>query len=83
MEIQVLGSGCQTCKNLYEITKRAVEDLKLETKVDYLTGNEGIQKIIALGAMSSPALVIDGQLVMTGFTSDLEKIKSVILEFKK
>lgn len=78
MKIQVLGSGCPTCKNLHEITKRAVDDLKLEAKVEYLTGSVGIQKIIELGAMNSPVLVVDDKVVMTGFTPDLAKIKLAI-----
>lgn len=78
MKIQVLGSGCPTCKNLYEITKKAVDELKLNTEVEYLTGNEGMQKIIELGVMSSPVLAIDDKVVMTGFTPDLEKIKATI-----
>lgn len=78
MKIQILGSGCATCKNLYEITKKAVSEMDLHTEVEYITGNEGIQKIIELGALSSPVLVVDGQIAMTGFTPDMEKIKSCI-----
>lgn len=82
MKIQVLGSGCPTCKSLYEITKKAADELKLNTEVEYLTGNEGMQKIIELGVMSSPVLAIDGKVAMTGFTPDLEKIKSAINKTK-
>lgn len=78
MKIQVLGSGCATCKNLYEITKKAVNEMKLETEVEYVTGNEGIQKIIELGAMSSPVLTVNGYIAMTGFTPDIEIIKEKI-----
>jgi len=75
MKIQVLGSGCATCKNLYEITQKAVDELKLETEVEYVTGNEGTQKIIELGAMSSPVLAVNGEIAMTGFTPDVKAIK--------
>ena len=80
MKIQVLGSGCLTCKNLYELTKNAVAELELKEEVEYLTGQSGIQKIIEMGVMSSPVLVIDNKVVMTGFVPDVEKIKSLILE---
>jgi small redox-active disulfide protein 2 len=82
MEIQVLGSGCPTCKRLYEITKEAVEQLNLKEEVKYLTGQEGIQKIIEMGEMSSPVLAVDGKPVLTGFINDVEKIKKLILEAK-
>lgn len=78
MTIQVLGSGCPTCKKLYEITQKATTEMGLNTSVDYVTGAEGMQRIIELGAMSSPLLVIDGEIVMTGFTPDVEKIKEKI-----
>lgn len=83
MIIQVLGSGCPTCKKLYEITQKAVEELKLSDTVEYLTGNEGIQKIIELGSISSPVLAIDGKIAMVGFTPDIEKIKSLIQKASK
>lgn len=75
MKIQVLGSGCPTCKKLYEITQKAVGELKLSETVEYLTGNEGIQKIVELGSMSSPVLAINGRITMVGFTPDIEKIR--------
>jgi small redox-active disulfide protein 2 len=78
MKIQVLGSGCPTCKKLYEITQKAVEELKLTDPVEYLTGVEGTQKIIELGCMSSPVIAIDDQVAMVGFTPDINKLKEVI-----
>ncbi len=82
MKIQVLGSGCPTCKKLYELTKQAVEKTDLKEKVEYLTGQEGVQKIIEMGVMSSPVLAIEGKPIMTGFVDDVEKIKKLILEAK-
>jgi len=83
MKVQVLGSGCPTCKKLYELTKQAVEKADLKEKVEYLTGQEGIQKMIDMGVMSSPVLAINGKPVMTGFVEDVEKIKKLILEAKE
>jgi len=83
MKIQVLGSGCVTCKNLYEITKKAVNEMKLQTKVEYLTGNKGVQKIVELGAMSSPVLVVNDHVAMTGFTPDIKVIKEKIKKSAK
>lgn len=78
MKIQVLGSGCSSCKKLFEITERAVSELKLDAKVDYLTGQDGIAKIVELGAMSSPVLTVDDKIVMLGFTSNIGKIKKLL-----
>jgi len=78
MKIQVLGSGCPTCKKLYEIVQKAVSEMGLKEKVEYLSGSEGMQALIEKGVMSSPALVVDDKVVLTGFTPDIEKIKSLI-----
>jgi small redox-active disulfide protein 2 len=75
MQIQVLGSGCPTCKKLFELTKKAVEELELKTEVEYITD---IQKIIEMGIMSSPVLAINGKPIITGFVPDIEKIKKII-----
>ncbi|MBU0708167.1 thioredoxin family protein [Patescibacteria group bacterium] len=78
MKIQVLGSGCLNCKKLYELTQEAIKQISLDYEVEYLTGQDGIQKMIDLGVMSSPVLVIDDKPVMTGFINDVEKIKNAI-----
>jgi small redox-active disulfide protein 2 len=83
MKIQVLGSGCTTCKNLYELTKKAVDETGLKAEVEYLTGEAGLQKIIEMGVMSSPVLSIDDKPAMVGFTPDIQKIKSLIKSFDK
>jgi len=75
IKIQVLGSGCPTCKKLFELTKKAVEELELKTEVEYITD---IQKIIEMGVMSSPVLAINGKPILAGFVPDIEKIKKII-----
>ena len=75
MQIQVLGSGCATCKRLFELTKRAVGELELKTEVEYVTD---IQKIVAMGVMQSPVLAINGRPAVVGFVPDLEKIKEIL-----
>jgi len=77
IQIQVLGSGCPTCKKLFELTKQAVNELDLKTEVEYVTD---IQKIIEMGVMTSPVLAINGQPVITGSLPDIEKIKEKIKE---
>ena len=78
MKIQVLGSGCPTCKKLFELTKQAIEELGLKIEVEYITD---IQRIVEMGVMSSPILAIDGKLAITGFLPDVEKIKETIKKF--
>ena len=80
MQIQVLGSGCPTCKKLFESTSQAVKELGLKVEVEYITD---IQKIIEMGVMQSPVLAIDGKPILTGRVPSVEKIKEIIEENKK
>ncbi|MFA5022499.1 MAG: thioredoxin family protein [Patescibacteria group bacterium] len=77
LNIQVFGSGCPTCKKLFELTSKAIAELGLDTKVEYITD---IQKIVSSGIMQMPALAINGKPVMTGLVPNLEKIKTLIKE---
>jgi len=63
MIIEVLGSGCRKCANLYESAKAAVEETGVAAQVEKTTD---MMRIVAYGVMSTPALVIDGQVVSTG-----------------
>ena len=82
MKIEVLGSGCPKCKQLYEITKKAVVEMGIKDKVEYVSGQEGIQRLVELGAMSSPAIAVNDKIVMAGFVPDTAKIKAIILKAK-
>ncbi len=77
MTIQVLGSGCPTCEKLFKLTKQAVEELKLETEVEYVTD---VQKIVAMGLMQSPVLAVDGKPALVGFVPDVKGVKEAIIK---
>lgn len=79
MKIQILGSGCPTCKNFYQLTQVAVKELEIDAQVEYSTD---ISKIIELGVMVSPVMTINGQVVITG-SHNLEKIKEIIKKYQK
>lgn len=81
MKVQVLGSSCPTCKRLYEITQKAMTEMGKTDQVEYLTGADGMQKMIELGAMSSPILAVNDQIAMTGFSPDIEKVKTSLRKF--
>ena len=75
MKIQVIGSGCPTCKKLYELTKTAVAELGMKADIEYSTD---VSQIIEMGVMQSPVLAVDGQPVMVGSSGNLEIIKEIL-----
>jgi len=77
MEIKVIGPGCAHCKRLLEVTKQAVKEIGLETEVEYVTD---IQKMVEMGIMQTPALAINGKVVLSGFVADVKTIKNKIKE---
>lgn len=64
MKIEVLGSGCANCQKLYKLTEEALAELGLSDAE--LTKVEDFATIMAYGVMATPALVIDGTVVLSG-----------------
>ena len=77
MKIQVYGMGCAGCKKLYANTREAVKEMGIDANVEY---SDDMQKIVELGLMSSPVLVIDGTPVIAGRIPDKNEIKEAILK---
>ncbi|MFP4423956.1 MAG: thioredoxin family protein [Candidatus Woesearchaeota archaeon] len=72
MKIEILGSGCPNCKQLEENAKKALEEAGKEAEVVKV---EEIDKIVGYGVMSTPAIVIDGEVKSYGKVADVEEIK--------
>lgn len=75
MKIQVLGSGCPTCKALYELVQKTVKEMGMDQEVEYITD---INKLIEEGIAISPALKIDGKVVCAGRIPSVDEIKKFI-----
>lgn len=63
MKIQVLGTGCPKCKKLEEMARKAADELNLDCSIEKVSR---INDIMAMGVMSTPALAIDGKVVVSG-----------------
>jgi len=67
MKIEVLGSGCPRCHTLEKHAKEAVKQLGIEAEVEHITNlQHSIKRMQEVRAMSTPALVVDGKLVLQG-----------------
>lgn len=75
MRIEVLGTGCAKCKTLYENTKKALEESGTSAEVVKV---EDIPSIMKYGVMSTPALVVDGQVKFSGKVASVAEIMGVL-----
>ena len=75
MEIKILGTGCAKCKALDKVTREVVEEMKLDATV---TKVEDIMEIMTFGVMTTPALVVDGQVVLKGRVPGAGEIKQLL-----
>jgi len=73
MRIQVLGTGCAKCKQLTASAERAVAELGLGVPVEKV---EDVREIMKFKVMSTPALVVDGQVKSTGKVLSPEDVKA-------
>ncbi len=77
MKIEVLGPGCPKCMSMEQNVKKALAEMALQADVEKVTD---IQKIIEKGVLSTPALVIDGRVVLQGQNPTVAQLKNVIGE---
>lgn len=75
MKIKVLGSGCANCQTLEKRTTQALDLLGLDAKVEKVTDYAAIA---AYGVMSTPALVIDDQVVLAGRVPKVAELQMVL-----
>ncbi len=74
-KIQILGTGCPKCKLLYANAEEAVKALGVEAQIEKV---EKITDIMAFGVMTTPALVVDGQVKSAGKVLTADQIAEVL-----
>ena len=62
-KIQILGTGCPKCKLLFANAEAAIQSAGIEAQIEKV---EKIVDILKFGVMSTPALVVDGQVKSVG-----------------
>jgi small redox-active disulfide protein 2 len=75
MEIKILGTGCAKCKALEKATKEAVEKTGLNATI---TKVEDIVEIMQFGVMTTPALVVDGEIKVKGKVPSVEELSKLL-----
>lgn len=77
MEIKVLGTGCPKCKSLEKTVINALAEMDISADVSKV---EDIMKIMEYRVMHTPALVINGKVVLSGRLPSTSELKEIILK---
>lgn len=76
MEIKVLGTGCAKCKTLEKLTRDVVAKNGIDATI---TKVEDILEIMKFNVMSTPALVVDGKVVIKGRVPTESEIAALLM----
>ncbi|MDX4012801.1 thioredoxin family protein [Aliarcobacter skirrowii] len=75
MKIEILGTGCTKCKALEEAVKKVVAQIGGFHEVKKV---EDIVEIMNYGVMSTPALVVDGEVKSVGKLLSVDEIVKIL-----
>ena len=74
-DIKVLGPGCAKCEKLAKNTETAARNLGVEYEIEKVTD---VSKFAEFGVMMTPALVVDGEVKVSGKAPSAEEIKKLL-----
>jgi small redox-active disulfide protein 2 len=75
MQLLILGTGCVKCARLYEVTEQAAQSLGLPYQLEKVTE---LKRILSFGVMMTPALVVDGQVKVSGKVPSLDEVIAML-----
>jgi len=75
IHIEILGPGCSKCRVLYQRADEAARAMGVEYEIKKVTD---IEVILGYGVMSTPALVVNGALKLSGRVPSAEQLKGYL-----
>jgi small redox-active disulfide protein 2 len=73
--IKVLGTGCAKCKTLENTVREVVAENNFPVEVVKV---DDIMQIMNYGVLSTPGLVIDDKVTISGRTASKDEVKKII-----
>ncbi len=75
MKLQIYGSGCAKCQQLTANAEAAATQLGLSYELEKITD---LNAIIHAGVMRTPALAVDGDIVVEGKVPDSKELAQLL-----
>jgi len=75
MEILVLGPGCKNCVLTYKAIQKVVEETRIEVTIRKV---EDIMEIMKYNIMTTPAIVVNGEVKLKGHVPSEAEIKKIL-----
>ena len=75
MEMKILGTGCPKCKSLEKATREVVAQNNIDATI---TKVEDIMEIMNFNVMTTPALVVNGKVVVKGRIPSNDELKQIL-----
>lgn len=80
MKMQILGTGCAKCTKLAADAAAAAAALDLDHEIEKITD---IGRITEFGVMLTPALAVDGTVLVTGRVPSVDELKKILRQAGK
>jgi small redox-active disulfide protein 2 len=74
-DVKILGTGCAKCNQLLDAVKKVIAAENIEASIEKV---EDIQKIMTYNVLSTPALVVDGEVRCKGRVPDQAELKDLL-----
>lgn len=74
-KVEVFGKGCPKCKQTVKVLEMAISELGLNVRVEKV---EDLSEIVNRGIVSTPAIAINGKVVISGRIPTLEEVKELL-----
>ena len=78
MEVKVLGTGCPSCRAVYDAFRRVIEESDIKNVT--LSKVEDLTDILTYNVASLPAVVIDGNARVEGYIPSESEVKILLNE---
>lgn len=75
MKIEILGTGCPKCNLLESTARSAASKLGIPFEIDHV---RDINAITNRGVMMTPALAVDGKVVVSGRVPKESEISAIL-----